>query len=466
MFSLWRVYPKFFLGWLLLPLVVIWNFSIWTVYAAKLQAAQVDENSNSVSQLTEPITLVKKLENLPQDGENITATKPSFSVELNENWNSTAQLSNQQTTTVTAVEQLDTISNSNRENFVHSFPYRLESKPILLAAPENFNPDLRLPPPKPSKPPEPPKPPEPTSDAPTQPALVLENIQTDYRDDFSNFRQHNQIIEPKFQFGLRNGEKITFKTGFNTFEQPKFETVTNIPLQFGWQGKTGKYNIQIAGGIDIFNRLPTSLNFNAQIDRPIFINLTPTNTLKSALFLAAVVEQGSYKSSAQTLEAQITAWRGGLNVFWQIEPKTTFFSLYRVGFFNDGNFEQQSFSRLEHKFGSFWIAANLFTWQFTSDRQEISGYFSPGIFIVYNGEIGWEEKIFSFLRCRLTTTLGRQFLNGNTTGGNSYQSRCIAQILPNIDLDFGYSFSNVRNLETGDSPYNNRSFTGQFKIKF
>jgi hypothetical protein len=137
-----------------------------------------------------------------------------------------------------------------------------------------------------------------------------------------------------------------------------------------------------------------------------------------------------------------------------------------VGLYNDGNFEQQAFNRLEHKWGEFWFAANLFAWKYTNDREEISGYFSPGSFLVYNGEIGWGKDIFPFLNCRLNTTLGRQILNGNKTGDNSYQSRCTAKISPNLDLDFGYGFSNVRNLMTGDSLYGNKTITGQLKIKF
>ena len=77
-----------------------------------------------------------------------------------------------------------------------------------------------------------------------QPALVLENIQTGFRSDMSNFQQQNLIIEPVFQFGLLNGEKIRLKTGFDTFTQPKVAPVTDIPLQVGWEGKTGKYTIK------------------------------------------------------------------------------------------------------------------------------------------------------------------------------------------------------------------------------
>jgi hypothetical protein len=137
-----------------------------------------------------------------------------------------------------------------------------------------------------------------------------------------------------------------------------------------------------------------------------------------------------------------------------------------LGSYNDGNFEQQSFSRLERKIGQFSVAANVFNWIYTRDVQETSGYFSPPDFLVINGEVAFEGNVFENLRCRLATALGRQRLSGEWTSGNSYQARCTAKFSPNVEADFGYGYSNVRNRDTGGSAYNNQSFTGQLRIRF
>ncbi len=144
--------------------------------------------------------------------------------------------------------------------------------------------------------------------------------------------------------------------------------ISNIPLQVGYEVKIDKITLQTGIGVDFFNTLPTALNFNAKVDAPLSPNLT----------LSAVVEQGSYKFNAQTLENQITSWRYGPQLSWQIDPKTSLFSSLRLGNYNDGNFEQQSFSRLERKFGEFFLAANLFKWELSTRlRSKKWLFFSP-----------------------------------------------------------------------------------------
>jgi hypothetical protein len=331
---------------------------------------------------------------------------------------------------------------------------------IAAAGPENFNPDLRIPPP-----PLPPSPPSPLPQKTAPPVFDLEpapfisfqKMQVDFRNDRDNFGQHNRLIEPTLQFRLGEEEDLfQIKTGFNVFEKRNIETVTNIPLQIGWQTQLDEKKLQVAIGVDLFNRLPTALNLSAQVAIPVSKKLT----------LFGVLEQGPYKANAQALEHQITAWRFGPNLYWQISRNTSFFSSFRYGIYNDRNREQQSFSRLEHKIGQFSVAANLFTWNFQNDVQNEKGYFSPPNFLVFNGELAWEGDIFKFLRCRLIANLGRQRLKASVTQGYTYQARCTVQVSPQLEADLGYSFTNVLNLDTGGSAYNNQSITGQLRYKF
>ena len=441
--------------YLFFPISMITSSGIKSVSAAPIQ---LDENWGSVSLVIESVPVVDNVPNSRQNNGDITETDASIFFPLHKNSNSFPELT-AQITNFGILENLNIVFDSS------FLPQNLRSIPILIAAPENFNPQLRLTSEQVSPPQRQPTS-QPTPTTPVQPAFVLESIQTGFRRDMNSSQQESQIIEPVFQFRLFNGEKIKLKTAFNKLSQPKFAPLTNIPIQLGWEGKTGQYNIKLGAGIDLFNRLPMALNFNAQIDRPIFVKLNPDNSIKSSLFLSAVLEQGPYKTSVKTLENQITATRSGFNTFWQIDPNTSFFGSYRVGLYNDGNFEQQIFNRLEHKWGEFWFAGNIFAWKYASDNQESSGYFSPVSSLVYNGEIGWGKNIFPFLNCRLNTTLGRQIVNGSKSGGTGYQTRCTVKMSPTIGLDLGYSLGKSHNLMTGESLYNNQTLTGQLQIKF
>jgi hypothetical protein len=303
------------------------------------------------------------------------------------------------------------------------------SKPLpqLMAAPENFNPELRLPPPPPL-PPQPSQPPASTESV--TPAVKLESLTTDFRREADNFNQHNLFIEPTAQFRLRNGNRFRIKTGFNSFEERKVESVTNIPLHVEWEGKVDRVNLTVGGGVDLFDRLPTAVNFNAKAELPLAIKVSPSGQLQSRVIVSAAVEQGPYKANAQTLDNQITAWRFEPSIYWQIEPNTSLYSSLRLGSYNDGNFEQQSFSRLEHKIGQFSVAANVFNWSYTHDVQETSGYFSPPDFLVLSGEVAFEGNVFENLRCRLATSLGPQRLDWRKYVQQSILHRTVAgQIL-------------------------------------
>jgi hypothetical protein len=440
-------YTKFLLGCWRFQWVVLWSVVIWILYGPKLHAA------------TE-----------------------SSSTELNDNWLSRSQLI-KQVNSVHNLETLDkkeyirqrlkvrTTADSLHSDFSHSkqiylvpLPYHLESIPFLIAAPENFNPGLRLPPPElPSQKNSSSLP----STKPVKPIFLLESIYTDFHNDTDNFGLENLFIEPKAQFRLRNGNKIFFQTGFNYFKQPGVESITNIPFQVGWEGKVDHLTLQTTVGINLFDRLPTAINFNGKVEAPILpLKVSSSGKLLSGALLSANLEQGPYKFNALTLEHQVTAWRFGPNLYWQIDRDTSFFSLLRLGNYNDRNSEVQSFSRLEHKLGQFTVAANLFTWSYQRDLEHKNGYFSPPDFLVYNAELGWEGDIFRFLRCRLSANIGQQRLKGKFDNANSYQSHCTVKLSPNLEVDLGYTFTNVRSHETDKSGYGGNSLFGQLRVKF
>lgn len=452
---------------------IILSLGFWVLSAAKIQASQPDKTHHSSSQLSEPAILVTNLENLCSNTGSIKVTDSPVLTQKDQNWT----LSSQATEPIASVANQEKESYSSIQNNWKASAscwgieitqkqegYQFAPGPILMAAPENFSPGLRLPPPPP--PPKKLQPPATTTE-PVQPFAVLENIQTDFRNDSNNFSQTNQFIEPTAQLRLQNGNRIRLKTGFNSFSQTGSESITNIPLKVGWEGKIGDVKLQTGMGVDLFNRLPTAINVNANAEIIIVPpKVSPSGKLISLLSISGNVEQGPYKFNLQTLENQITTWRFGPNLFWQIDRNTSFFSSYRFGSYNDGNSEHQSFSRLERKFGQFSLAANLFTWNYARNLERQSGYFSPPDFLVYNAELAWQGDIFSFLSCRLAANLGQQRLNGKIDNANAYQTRCTAKLAPNLEADLGYTFSNVRNLDTGGSAYNNNSFSGQLRLKF
>jgi hypothetical protein len=326
--------------------------------------------------------------------------------------------------------------------------------PFSIAGADNFNPGLQLPPPKPEEL-------QPSSSSGEQPSqnsqkVGLESIQTEFRNDRDSFGQHNRFTEETAQFRLSNGDRLHAKTGLNSFEQSKIEPVQNIPLAAGWEGKLGSFNLRAATGVDLYNRLPATPYLNLEVAAPLLPNVT----------LTGVVEQGAYKFNAQTLENRISAWRLGSNLYWQIDRQTSLFALYRWGRYSDSNTEQQSFSRLERKFGQFSLAANLFTWSYANNVEKRKGYFSPPDFLTYNGELAWEGNVLQPLRCRLAAVLGRQRINGAFSSGNSYQARCTVKVSPNVEADLGYTLSGIRTRGSSAEGYESQSVTGQLRFKF
>ncbi|MGB3200921.1 MAG: hypothetical protein WBA99_08460 [Nodosilinea sp.] len=316
---------------------------------------------------------------------------------------------------------------------------------LLGAAPENLNPGLYVPPsPSPQAP-----------DPEPQTALwQIETLTIDFKDDLNNFSEGNRLIEPTVSGRLANGDRLSASTGFNTFTDPEVERVVNVPLKAAWTGSMGDFTTTLGAGVDLFERRPVALNLRASTE----ISLGPSASLSVHL------DHGPYKFNAATLDNQISAWRYGPQLFWQITPDTSFFSLLRLGNYSDGNWEQQSFSRLEHHLGEFTLAANLFNWRYGRDVEATSGYFSPPDFLVSNGELAWRGQILPNLSCRLAALLGAQRLMGNWSGTYGYDALCTAQF-NQVEVDLGYGFSNVAASGEG-SAYRNRTIRGQVRTRF
>jgi hypothetical protein len=341
--------------------------------------------------------------------------------------------------------------------------------PQLIAGADNFNPDLKL---SPSKefiplaiPPDrvAPLPGANSSSVESKitksanigaPFAVLEGIQPNIHNDWNNSGQVNRTIESTAIFRLNNGDRILFTTGYDTYEQPGTRTVTNIPLGIDWETKINSLKVRPGVGVDLSSG-STTPSFNLKVDYPVTTGLT----------VSADLQQGAYKFNAKTIENQISALRYGPSIFWQIDKDTSLFSSLHLGSYSDSNQEQQSFSRIERKFGEFSVAGNLFTWNYKNLTDK--GYFAPPDFLVYTGEIAWEGSVIrDVLNCRLSASLGGQNVNSTSSDAGGYQTKCTAKISPNLEADLGYSFSNVKSTVPITSNANSQSILGQVRVKF
>ncbi|CAN1212569.1 Porin [Tumidithrix helvetica PCC 7403] len=323
---------------------------------------------------------------------------------------------------------------------------------LLLATPDGFNPGLR------DRIPEPLSVQDFTAPSKLEPTVidyaVLDNLKLNFQNSTDSSGQHNQIIEPTWQWRFQDGTVVSFQTGFNSFDLVGKQSVRNVPLQFGIVTKLGSIALDARAGIDVYDRLPTTANFEVNTSMSVLPGMT----------LFGFLEQKPYKSSATSLNNQIKTRRFGPTIYWQLDPYTTLFSLYRWGNYNDGNNEQQSFSRIERKFGQFSVAGNLFIWFY--DREATGNtYFAPPDFLVYSGEVAWEGQVLDILKCRLAANLGEQRGNDAFSPARSFQSLCTLKVSPSIEADLGYTYSNIRKTET-DATSVSEAISGQLRVKF
>jgi Cellulose synthase operon protein C C-terminus (BCSC_C) len=296
------------------------------------------------------------------------------------------------------------------------------------------------------------------------PLIVLKSISNDSSSSVSSLGQGSQASNGTAVFELFNKDLLTVSSGFNTYTQSTAKPVQNIPLKFGWQREIGKYTtVSVSTGIDWFSRVPIGYSFKANAKTELKI----PSKLGKALLVSGEVDYGPYKFNAETIQNRIQFLRVRGSLFWQINSKTSLSSINYVGILNDGNQEFQSFNRIERKIGKFSVAGNLFSWNFSKDLSKQSGYFSPPDFLVYNVELAWEDKITKFLSCRLSATLGQQRANQKFSNANTLQALCSAKITKNIEINFGYAYSNIfTGGNIGNGSANTNTFLGGVNVKF
>ena len=278
--------------------------------------------------------------------------------------------------------------------------------------------------------------------------------------DFNNFGESSWSVLPTLSGQLANGNQIGITSGFSQFEQTDFESVSHIPLTLSWQGDINDVKLQASGGVDFFNRLPTDTHASATLTTPI----------GQDSFVSVSVEQGPYLANAQTLENEISRWHYGPELYWQISPELSLFSKVRLGNYSDGNWEQQSFSRLERKIGeTASVALNFTNQSFQRSVENTSGYFSPRDFLVATAELAWQEQIADELSCGLLGSVGQQRLAGEWALAYSGQALCTVDIGSALQIDLGYQFSNVSNDQSAlvdDSAYSNQQIIGGIRVRF
>ncbi len=282
----------------------------------------------------------------------------------------------------------------------------------------------------------------------------LESLQPDVHQNWNNSGQINSVNELTAIYKLSNGDRVKLRTGINSYEQSGTRTVRSIPLQLGWETKIDSLTVQPQVGLDFIDGSVVP-NVGLKVSYPLLTGIT----------LSADIQQEAYQFNAKTIENRISALRYGPSLFWSIDSNTSLFSSIHLGNYSDGNTEFQSFTRIEHKIGSFSVAGNLFTWNYQNPTDK--GYFAPPDFLVYTAELGWEGDVIpNTLRCRLSIPFGEQRANGVYADAGGYQGKCTVKVQPNIEADLGYGFSNVKNQSTGLSTANAQTVGVQFRIKF
>lgn len=347
--------------------------------------------------------------------------------------------------------------------------------PVLLAGPQQLNPGLTVSPPVPGQAqdlqrPEPapmpntaapPSPIESLSEAqgePPRPWISWEAIAVNFESHSDQLEQNSWQISSSVQGTLSNGDRLQFTTGYAQFSQPGIARVDHAPVTFLWQGDRGRLGLEIGAGLDFYDRLPTDTHFNGKVSAQVSDSAT----------VAIALDQGPQFANAQTLDNQISRWRYGPELYWQITPKSSLFSQLQFGNYSDGNAEQQSLTRLERQIGeSATAAVTLSNIRFQQDAARTRGYFSPPDFLSVMAELSWQEPLGESLSCSIAGSLGQQRLNSQWAVAYRTQASCRVDLSPTIQANLGYQFSNLSDQRSAFelSTYSAQSIVGGIRIR-
>lgn len=262
-------------------------------------------------------------------------------------------------------------------------------------------------------------------------------------------------------------------SGLNALKQSritsKITQLQNFPVYNTWSQALGNTPLKPTEQFSRLNHFPRQRRFPIELEVPNAVENPSRSPLERRGILTFGANYGTYKFNAKTLESNIQVLHLKPQIYWPITSKTSLYSHYQLGFYNDSNLEHQTFSRLERKLGNAYIAANLFTWNYRSDQELRKGYFSPRQFLAYSGEIGWNQSLGRDISCQISVALGQQSLNAQSTQTTQYRARCNLKVTPNTMLDLGYSLSHENHVSyqnVNSILSQTPSFNIQFKMDF
>lgn len=289
---------------------------------------------------------------------------------------------------------------------------------------------------------------------PPKPDYSLDNIQIDSSYKLSNYKIYLFELLSTAQYRLSNNNKLSFRVGYNSINSDRVtagqpEDATVIPVRLGWEGAFDNYRLNLQAGATYYNidPYPDALGADAAINYAALPNL----------FLGFRAEHGPMRYAPSTLAQpeKTTNTQLGPNLYWQIDPRTSFASLYSVSYFNNANRAQLTFSKLKRDIGPFYVGGTLVT--FSYDRETPDAFFSPPDYLIYTGEVGVQTNLNNFLNLRLQLNYGEQRYKGVFTEALYYEIQLTSQINKNVDGFIKYSYGDLQN-----SPVVNPFLTGSF----